>query len=329
MGADITPPVWRFKSKWRQIAGESLEFSCEFCQAIVNVRMKPPEPSPGPLAKSQKMALVSLLADDDPSVYQTVRGKLLSYGPSAAEWVKGGSLSDDPVLRRRSLEIIDYFKRTHADREFLAFCVSNGEQLDIERGSLLLAQTEYPQINLEAYSALLDSIASELRERLDLNGPAEDILNIINFHLFEEMRFKGNSQGFAEPQDNYLNRVLDRRTGNPASLCLVYLLIAKRLRPANGGHRVAGIFPVPFPKLFGTKSTLMRSMAGACSARRIVCATQCRFTTELMKGIWLRCLRAGCFCVCAPNLFQIYSQAQKTDQIDRVQQYLVALAQNG
>jgi len=62
--------------------------------------MKPVEPSPGPLAESQKMALVSLLADDDPSVYQTVRGKLISYGPVAAEWVKRGALSTAPVLRR-------------------------------------------------------------------------------------------------------------------------------------------------------------------------------------------------------------------------------------
>jgi len=328
MGADITPPVWRFKSKWRQMAGESLEFSCEFCQGIVNVRMKPPEPSPGPLAESQKMALVSLLADDDPSVYQTVRGKLLSYGPSAAEWVKGGSLSDDPVLRRRSLEIIDYFKRTHADREFLAFCVSNGEQLDIERGGLLLAQTEYPQINLEAYSALLDSIASELLERLDLNGPAEDILNIINFHLFEEMRFKGNSQGFAEPQDNYLNRVLDRRTGNPASLCLVYLLIAKRLRLPMVGIGLPGYFLCRF------QTVRDEIYIDAFNGGRLLGKADCvRYAVQIHNRVDEGYLapvspRRLLLRLCA-NLFQIYSQAQKTDQIDRVQQYLVALAQNG
>jgi hypothetical protein len=52
----------------------------------------------------------------------------------------------------------------------LAFCLNQGEDFDLEQGVLLLCRTQYPQINLEAYSALLDDYAGELRERLDLNG---------------------------------------------------------------------------------------------------------------------------------------------------------------
>ena len=127
--------------------------------------------SAGKLEEKHRKALISLLADEDPKVYQTVRTTILSYGPSCSDWMREYSLSNDPVLRRRANEIIDHFARQEADIQFLAFCLSRGEDFDLEQGVLLLCRTQYPQINTEAYSALLDDYAGELRERLDLNGP--------------------------------------------------------------------------------------------------------------------------------------------------------------
>jgi len=47
--------------------------------------MEPAVTSPAPplLAEKQRAALISLLADDDPAIYQIVRGKLLTYGQAA------------------------------------------------------------------------------------------------------------------------------------------------------------------------------------------------------------------------------------------------------
>ena len=40
------------------------------------------------LSQSQRLALVSLLSDEDPAIYRTVREKILSCGPPAAEWLQ-------------------------------------------------------------------------------------------------------------------------------------------------------------------------------------------------------------------------------------------------
>ena len=61
------------------------------------------ESSPTLLDK-QRAALISLLADDDPAIYQVVRVKLLSYGRPVCEWLRPYLLSPDPVLRRRALD---------------------------------------------------------------------------------------------------------------------------------------------------------------------------------------------------------------------------------
>ena len=118
------------------------------------------------LSESRRLALLKLLTDEDPTIYRTVREKILACGPSATEWLRPHTLSRDPAMRRRAQEIVLHFDRQSADNQFLAFCLKHGEELDLEQGAWLLAQTHYPQINLEAYQALLDSYAGALRERL-------------------------------------------------------------------------------------------------------------------------------------------------------------------
>src|SRR5215475_6811004 len=147
---------------------------------------------PETLSESGRAALINLLADDDRAVYQTVRQKILSYGPQAADWLRPHLLSNDPALRRRSQEIVLHFDRQAANNRFLAFCLKHGEDFDLEQGAWLFAQTRYPDISIEGYRAVLDTYANELRERLDLGGDARQVLGRINDYLFHELRFSGN-----------------------------------------------------------------------------------------------------------------------------------------
>jgi len=198
--------------------------------------------SAGNLDEKHRKALVSLLADEDAKVYRTVRETILSYGPASSNWMREHTLSSDPVLRRRANEIVDHFARQEADTLFLAFCLNQGEDFDLEHGVLLLGRTQYPQINLEAYSAMLDYYAGELRQRLDLNWPPDHIIRVISDYLFRELHFAGDEQNFYDPENSYFHRVLDRRIGNPITLSLLYLLLARRLRLPMVGIGLPGHF---------------------------------------------------------------------------------------
>ncbi len=125
---------------------------------------------PQGLSQSQQIALLSLLADEDPLVYRTVREKILSCGPPAADWLRPHTMSDDPALRRRARQIVLHFDRQAADDHFLAFCLRHGEEFDLEQGAWLFAQTQYPRINIEAYQAVLDGYANELRDRVEASA---------------------------------------------------------------------------------------------------------------------------------------------------------------
>src|SRR5437899_2702098 len=106
---------------------------------------------PEELSASKRAALLNLLADDDPAVFQPVREKILSWGPPAAEWLRPHLLSGDPALRRQAQRIVLHFDRQAADIRFLEFCLKHGEAFGLEQGVWLLAQTQYPLINLEGY----------------------------------------------------------------------------------------------------------------------------------------------------------------------------------
>jgi len=277
------------------------------------------------LSESQRKALVNLLGDDDPAIYQTVREKILSFGEDAGEWLRPYRLSDDPVLRRRAREIVQHFDRQEADTWFLAFCLKHGEEFDLEEGIWLLALTEYPDINVEAYRALLDNFAAEIRERIDFSETDKEILGTINNYVFDELGFSGDEENYYDPQNSYLNRVVDRRKGNPINLSLLYLLLARRLElPVAGiglpGHFICRyqstsdeIYIDPFHHgKFLTKADCIQYLVSGSHGLQDEFLSPVSTRRMLMR-------------ICS-NLHQIYSQMELAEETTRLQRYLVALA---
>jgi regulator of sirC expression with transglutaminase-like and TPR domain len=269
--------------------------------------------------------LISLLADDDQNVYRTVRQKIISHGPASVPWLREHTLSNDPVLRRRAREIVSHFDRQAADTQLLAFCLNQGEDFDLEQSVLLLSRTQYPDINPEAYSALLDGFAGELRDRLDLNGDPGQILRTTNEYLFRELKFTGDEHNFYDPDNSYFNRVMDRRTGNPISLSLVYLFLARRLRLPMAGIGLPGHF------LCRYQSSRAEIYVDAFRGGRLLTKGDCvKHVVQLRQRFDESCLapvssRRILLRICA-NLHQIYTQRKSADQVERLQRYLVALA---
>jgi len=266
-----------------------------------------------------------LLGDEDVIVFQTIREKILSYGDEAAEWMRPHTLSSDKVLRRRAQEIVQHLARQAMDNRFLAFCLSQGEDLDIEEGAWLLARTQYPEINIAAYQALLDSYAADLRERLPSNAEAEPSLATINEYLFRGLKFCGNEQNYYEPDNSYLNRVMDRRTGNPISLCLVYLLIARRLRLPIAGIGMPGHFLLRFQS--STTEIFIDAFNRGKLLTKADCVKYLLHTSHGFQESYLGVVSARRMLLrMCSNLHQIYVQLELAEDTARVQRYIVALA---
>ncbi len=103
------------------------------------------------------------------------------------------------------------------------------EQISLEKAALYIAQEEYPDLEVDDYLNALDTIADEIRDQLPIESYPLKILKTINHYLYENLGFSGNTEDYYDPRNSFLNDVIDRRTGIPITLSLVYLAIAQRL----------------------------------------------------------------------------------------------------
>jgi len=273
----------------------------------------------------ERRALLNLLGDEDPQVYEAVRQRIVSLGPEVCDWLKPHTLSGDPQVRRHSLDIIQHFAKREADREFLLFCLHKGDDLDLELGALLLAHTAYPDINFEAYRALLDSFAEAIEPRLSPNLTPRELLSVINQHLFKDLGFRGDEETYFDPKNSYLNQVLDRRKGNPISLCLIYLLIARRLKLPVTGIGLPGHFVCRY------QSSLDSVYIDAFDQGRLLTKADCvQFLLHSAFGLHEQFLapvtsRRMLMRMCG-NLHQSYLHLEAKEDALRMQGYLAALS---
>jgi len=115
---------------------------------------------------------------------------------------------------------------------------------DLGGAALAIARIEYPALEPERYVDRLDQMGEEARTRLK-GSPvrtSEDAISAFNEYLYDEQGFSGNVRKYDDTRNSFLNEVLDRRTGIPISLAVVYLEVARR-----AGIRVSGVnFPGHF-----------------------------------------------------------------------------------
>ena len=118
------------------------------------------------------------------------------------------------------------------------------DAINLAAAALYIAQEEYPELDYGAYLHRLDTMALELRDRLPEEGYPLKILKTISAYLFEAQGFVGNNQDYYDPRNSFLNQVLDRRTGLPITLSLVYLELARRIGFPMAGVGMPGHFLV-------------------------------------------------------------------------------------
>jgi regulator of sirC expression with transglutaminase-like and TPR domain len=116
------------------------------------------------------------------------------------------------------------------------------EYIDLERAALYIAQETYPDLDVEEYVAALDAMAEEVRERLPCEDYPLRTLKVINHYLYEDLGFRGNQQDYYNPQNSFLNDVIEHRVGIPITLALVYLGIAQRIAFPMVGVGMPGHF---------------------------------------------------------------------------------------
>ena len=120
--------------------------------------------------------------------------------------------------------------------------------------TLIIARIEYPRLDPEPYLAKLDSMGEAARRAIVEDGTATGDastsagIRALNSYLFETLHFVGNRDKYEDPRNSCLNEVLDRRTGIPITLSVVYMEVARRASLQVDGINFPGHFLVRCPE---------------------------------------------------------------------------------
>src|SRR5262245_46299178 len=103
------------------------------------------------------------------------------------------------------------------------------DAIDLAEAALLIAAESYPGLDVARYVAALDALASEAEPAVRGAGSDPERVRRLVQCLAVERRFRGNQNDYYDRRNSFLNEVLERRTGIPITLAVVYMEVARRL----------------------------------------------------------------------------------------------------
>ena len=118
------------------------------------------------------------------------------------------------------------------------------EDISLAEAALLIAGHGYPDLNVAAYLSRIEELAYMLRLRIDEEDSIPERISALNQFLFGELGFAANSEDYYDPRNSFLNEVLERRTGIPITLSVIYMELGRKVGLPLQGVSFPGHFLV-------------------------------------------------------------------------------------
>jgi len=269
-------------------------------------------------------ALIRLLSDPNEQVARTIQDQLARLGSNVLPFLEQAG-NDDATLQPRMAFIKEEIRFGQLKDEFQRFASKSARQEDWEQGTFLIAKLAYPNLDISHYVACLDQLAEEFRTKwLATESPSGKAARLLSNFLFKDKGFSGNREEYYDPDNSYLNRVIDTRQGIPISLSALYVFVGKRLGlPVVGvgmpGHflvKLEGETPAQFVDCFNG-GTILREE----DCEQFITASGLEYDPTLLEKsstptMLARMLR---------NLLSIYEQESDEPMARRVRAFLELL----
>jgi regulator of sirC expression with transglutaminase-like and TPR domain len=179
--------------------------------------------------KIRKMeALISMIDEPDPVVFADISRSIGNFGTEIIPFLEQAWENQPlPPLQKRLEDIIHtiQYQRVCEDLETW---IENGAT-DLLEGCLILARYQYPNLKEHEIEYELAKIRKDAWLELNENLTALEQIRIFNYVFFEMHGFHGNIEKYHSPENSFINKVLESKSGNPLTLSIVYMLVAQSL----------------------------------------------------------------------------------------------------
>lgn len=186
-------------------------------------------------------ALISLMDEPDELLFNQVCNRIYTYGFEAIPVLEEAwENSLDDRIQQRIIAIIHDIQQHQIFNE-LSDWAKFGYN-DLLRGFLIVTRYQYPDLNIHEITRVVGSIIQEVWMELNPNLTPLEKIRVINHVIYDINKFSGNTANIQSPENFYLKQLLDTKKGNPLSLGMLYILVARSLK--------IPIYGVDLPKHF-------------------------------------------------------------------------------
>lgn len=182
-------------------------------------------------SKNEIESLIYLLDDPDPEVQMGVKQRFEELGEQAVPLLDQFQSESIHDSERKTINELIYNITIGTMIEEFADLVDRGinSPRKLERAILELSRIGNPTLRTEDYSKKLDRLSQQIGDDIAYTPSMKEKMNILLQYVFRELKFRGDAKDYHNPENAFLDRVIERRKGLPIMLSMVVLFIARRL----------------------------------------------------------------------------------------------------
>lgn len=270
-------------------------------------------------------ALVKLLDDPDEEVYQHVQERLLMYGTEVISYLESAwEQSLNTVLQERIENLVHTIQFTTI-KEDLNLWYQSGA-FDLLQGALIINRYQYPDLDEQQIINQIEEIKREIWVGLQYEMSSIEKIKLINHVFYNQYGFSGNTKNHHDPQNSYLNQVLDSKKGNQISLAILYATLAQKLDiPVYGvnlpQHFILGyIDESNSEKEYGVLFYINAFNKGAIFGKHDVDQFLRQLNLEPQPGFYSPCSNTEIIRRIIRNLISAYENLGSTEKVDELKQ---------
>src|SRR3978361_2139558 len=173
-------------------------------------------------------SLIRLLDDPDVEIYEHIHHKIISYGGEVIYYLESAwEQAFDPIQQERIANLVHEIQFGIVKEELKLWYQSGA--FDLLQGGLTINKYQYPDLDEQKVINQIEAIKRDIWLQMIYDSSAAEQVKLINHVFYTIYGFSGNTSNHQDPQNSYLNQVLETKKGNQISLAIIYSIIAQKL----------------------------------------------------------------------------------------------------
>ena len=128
--------------------------------------------------------------------------------------------------------------------DYFASLVQSDAEFPLLEAAASLAQDDYPDLDVQQVLGSVDQLLARLKRRFAADAPPLQKLRALNQFFYRDLNFAGNLNHYYDPDNSYINAILQTRRAIPITLAVVWLELAQGVGLAARGIGFPGHFMV-------------------------------------------------------------------------------------